>query len=194
MRSSLAATERPHFRAPFADSVYPGVAFAPFPDELRDDEPGGVRALESVARLLDEGAPNGDAIGTIVVEPVQARGGARVPPEGFMAALTALARERSVLIVADEIFTGLGRCGATLASPRVGLEPDVICLGKGLGGGLPISACVADRSIMDAWPPSDGEAIHTSTFLGHPLSCAAAVAVLDSFEAEGVAAGWFRQL
>lgn len=184
----LAVTERARFRAPFADRLYGGVAFAPFPDPLRGGEDAAPRALERVREILRAGAPNGDAIGTVIVEPVQARAGARVPPAGFMAALSELARARDALVVADEIFTGLGRCGAPLASPRVGLEPDVVCVGKALGGGLPISACLASARVMDAWPPSDGEAIHTSTFLGHPLACAAALAVLDAHESGGVPA------
>lgn len=175
---SLAVTERAHFRAPFAGRTYEGVAFAPFPDVVR---PGatGESALEHARALLRSGAPNGDPIGAVVVEPVQARGGARIPPAGFMAELGAMARAAGALVIADEIMTGLGRCGAVLASERVGLEPDIVCLGKALGGGLPLSACVAPASVMDAWPSSDGEAIHTSTFLGHPLACAVAVAFLD---------------
>ena len=160
---SLSVTERPHFRRPFAHRAYGG-------------------------RLLDQGAPNGDPIGTVVVEPVQARGGARVPPAGYMAELSGLARERDVLVVADEIFTGMGRCGAIFASHLVGLDPDVICVGKALGGGMPISACLAPAHVMDAWPASGGEAIHTSTFLGHPLACAAAVGVLDEIESGAVPA------
>jgi 4-aminobutyrate aminotransferase/(S)-3-amino-2-methylpropionate transaminase len=183
---ALSVTRRDHFRAPFADRVYGGVAFAPFPDTVRDEEPGGAASLRRVAELLREGAPNGDPIGTLIVEPVQARGGARVPPEGFMAALSDLAAEHGVLIVADEIFTGLGRCGSMFASTRVGLRPDVVCVGKALGGGLPLSACMAPVSVMDAWPPSTGEAIHTSTFLGHPLACTAGLAVLDSFDVDAV--------
>lgn len=179
---SLATTERGHFRRPFADWLYGGVAFAPFPDPLRDAGAPGEEALARVRELLRNGAPNGDPIGTIIVEPVQARGGARVPPEGFMAELTRLASDADVLIVADEIFTGMGRCGALLASPLVGLEPDVVCIGKVLGGGLPISACLAPPRVMDAWPPSSGEAIHTSTFLGHPLACATAIAVIDELD------------
>ena len=185
---ALSVTRRDHFRAPFASRVYGGVAFAPFPDVIRDEEPGGAASLRRVAELLDSGAPNGDAIGTIIVEPVQARGGARVPPDGFMASLSDLASERGVLVIADEIFTGLGRCGAMFASDRVGLRPDVICAGKALGAGLPLSACMAPARVMDAWPRSTGEAIHTSTFLGHPLACAAGVAVLDSFDIDAVPA------
>lgn len=185
---SLAATEREHFRSPFAGRVYRGVAFAPFPDRLHDGEPDGKASLARVGELLERGAPNGDAIGTLLIEPVQARGGARIAPRPFMEELSRLAAEQGVLVIADEIMTGLGRCGSMFASSRVGLTPDVICLGKALGGGLPISACMAPRHVMDAWPPSDGEAVHTSTFLGHPLSCAAALSVLDTFDLDAVAA------
>jgi 4-aminobutyrate aminotransferase-like enzyme len=177
---SLAVTKRVHFRDRFGPRLYEGVAFAPFPDAVRDDEPGGARSLRVVEELLDRGAPNGDAIGTIVVEPVQARGGARVPPDGYMAALSDLADAYDVAIVADEIFTGVGRCGAMFASERVGLRPDIVCIGKALGAGLPLSACIAPAEIMDAWPESTGEAVHTSTFLGHPLACAAALGVLEA--------------
>jgi 4-aminobutyrate aminotransferase/(S)-3-amino-2-methylpropionate transaminase len=185
---SLAVVDRAHFRAPFAERLYAGVAFAPYPDPVRDTEPGGAASLRAVEVLLQRGAPNGDPIGTVIVEPVQARGGARVPPKGFMAELSALAARHGALVVADEIMTGMGRCGALLASQRVGLVPDLVCVGKALGGGLPISACVGPARVMDAWPPSDGEAIHTSTFLGHPIACAAALAVLATLEAEAVAA------
>jgi 4-aminobutyrate aminotransferase-like enzyme len=185
---SLAATDRDLFRSPFLRRMYGGVAFAPFPDPLRHGADAARRSLDAVRAILDRGAPNGDPIGTVVVEPVQGRAGVRVPPEGFMADLSALARERGALVVADEIFTGMGRCGALYASELVGLEPDLTCVGKALGGGMPLSACLGRASVMDAWPESCGEAIHTSTFLGHPLSCAAGMAVLELLEIENVAA------
>jgi 4-aminobutyrate aminotransferase/(S)-3-amino-2-methylpropionate transaminase len=97
-----------------------------------------------------------------------------------MASLSQIAAESGALVIADEVLTGLGRCGALLASNRVGLEPDIVCVGKALGGGMPISACLARREVMDAWPESRGEAIHTSTFMGHPIACAAALAVLET--------------
>jgi len=183
---ALAATDRDLFRAPFAPRLYPGVAFAPFPDPVRHGAEAGRRSLAEVERILAEGAPGGDPIGAVLVEPVQGRAGVRVAPDGFMARLSALAREAGALVVADEVFTGMGRCGAFTASERVGLEPDLLCLGKALGGGLPLSACLGPRRVMDTWPESGGEAIHTSTFLGHPLACAAGIAVLDAMEAEGV--------
>ncbi len=183
---ALAATDRDHFRGPFKERLYSGVAFAPFPDSLRDGKAASQISLDRVAELLALGAPSGAPIGAVIVEPVQGRAGARVAPDGFMSRLSRLAAEAGALVVADEIFTGVGRCGSFFASPRVGLEPDVICLGKALGGGLPMSACLGSRPVMDAWPETEGEAIHTSTFLGHPLGCAAALAVLDAIDAEGV--------
>jgi len=183
---ALAATERPHFRAPFAGRVYAGVAFAPFPDSVRDDSDAASVIISKVGALLSRGAPNGDPIGAVIVEPVQARGGARVPPPGFMAALSELAHGAGALVIADEIMTGLGRCGALLASTPVGLEPDIICLGKALGCGLPLSACLASAEVMDAWPESGGEAVHTSTFLGHPLACALAIDFLESLQSDAL--------
>ena len=106
-------------------------------------------------------------------------------PHGFMSRLSQVAADAGALVIADEVLTGMGRCGSLLASDRVGLKPDLICLGKALGGGLPLSACVGRRAVMDAWPASTGEAVHTSTFLGHPLACATSLAVLEVLEAEG---------
>jgi len=184
---SLAVTERPHFREPFSRRVYEGVGFVPFPGTSLPDDGDGSVCLERVREFLTKAAPNGDPIGAVIIEPVQARGGARIAPPGFMAALSDLVHEAGALVIADEIMTGLGRCGATFASGRVGLSPDIVCLGKSLGGGLPISATIAPAQIMNAWPESDGEAIHTSTFLGHPLASAVAVEVLGAIERQGVA-------
>ena len=183
---SLAATARQTFRRPFAKRLYRGVAFAPYPLAGARGATSATLALEFVRRALRDGAPNGDPIGAVVIEPVQGRAGARVAPAGFMADMSALAREAGALVIADEILTGMGRCGAMLASARVGLRPDLVCVGKALGAGLPLSACMGTRAVMDAWPESDGEAVHTSTFLGHPLACAAALAALDRFGPESV--------
>ena len=184
---SLAVTEREHFRAPFSQRLYGGVAFVAFPDRARDGDRGAKAALKEACTTLESGAPNGDPIGAVIVEPVQGRAGARLAPDGFMASLSEIAAESGALVIADEILTGLGRCGAQLASDLVGLEPDIVCVGKALGGGIPISACLSRREVMDAWPESSGEAIHTSTFLGHPLACVAALAVLETLEGECVA-------
>lgn len=183
---ALSATHRSHFRAPFSERTYEGVSFAPFPDPRRGAT-ALTRSLDFVSKALDAGAPNGHAIGAVLVEPVQGRAGVRVPPEGFLERLGALVHDRGAIVIADEVFTGLGRCGTALASTALGLEADLVCLGKALGGGFPLSACLGDSSVMDAWPESDGEAMHTSTFLGHPVACAAGAAILDVLESEGLA-------
>jgi len=188
---ALAPTHRRDFRDPFAGRTWGGVVWAPYPGTEAD--PDGSRALERVAGWLDRGievAGERVPVGAVIVEPVQARGGVRVlggdhaPDLGR--ALSDLVAASPALLVADEIFTGLGRCGAMLASARVGLCPDVIALGKVLGGGLPLSACVGAPTVMDAWPRSTGEAIHTSTFLGHPLACTAGEAMLRHEVAAGL--------
>ena len=185
---SLAATSRELFRRPFEGRLYPGVSFVPFPD-ARLQGPGAAEAcLRRIGEVLAEGAPGGTPIGAVLVEPIQGRAGVRMPPPGFMSALSTLAAEAGTLVVADEVLTGMGRCGPMLASELVGLRPDIVCLGKALGSGMPVSACFADSAVMAAWPGSGGEAIHTSTFLGHPLSCAAALAALKAVGPEERAA------
>jgi 4-aminobutyrate aminotransferase/(S)-3-amino-2-methylpropionate transaminase len=90
------------------------------------------------------------------------------------------------LLILDEIFTGMGRTGHWFACQREGLLPDLLCVGKGLGGGFPISACMGSAAVMDAWGASTGEAIHTQTFLGNPTGCAMALATLGVIEDEGL--------
>ena len=177
---ALAATYRDDFRAPFQRRLYDGVAFVPFP-VLREEASS---SLASCERVFERGTPSGAPVGAVLVEPVQGRGGVRVPSPGFLRELCALARRHGVVVVADEVFTGLGRCGAMFAGPSLGLEADLICLGKALGGGFPLSACLGTAEVFDAWPESGGEALHTSTFLGHPVACAASLAFLDLVEEE----------
>jgi len=196
---ALSTTARRYFRGPFESRLFGGVAFAPFPDP-RDGAEGAARALAAVERALHEGAPGGHPVGAVIFEPIQARAGVRVPPNGFLSAVAARARAAGAVVIADELFTGAGRCGGFLASDAAGFVPDLVCLGKALGGGLPLSACIGSADVMDAWPPSPGEALHTSTFLGHPLACAAALAMLDLLDgglgarAERVGDTLFRKL
>lgn len=181
---ALAATARAEFRAPFGERVYGGVGFLPFPGT--GDAVGPDEALTVARRILEEGAPNGDPVGAVIVEAVQGRAGVRIFPEGFLAELAGVARDAGALLVLDEVFTGFGRTGRLFAFEHEGVVPDLLCVGKALGGGLPVSACMGRTSVMDAWPPSEGEALHTSTFLGHPLGAAAALAFLDLLEAEAL--------
>ena len=167
---ALNATHREHFRRPFRRQLREFAVFAPFPDA---DAPRCAREVEqALTRWLRSGR-----IGAVLVEPIQARGGIRVPPVDFLPTLRRLCDAHGVLLVLDEIYTGFGRTGKWFACEHSGVVPDLICLGKALTGGFPLSACVGRAGLMDAaWPASDGEAIHTSTFLGHPVGCAMALA------------------
>jgi 4-aminobutyrate aminotransferase/(S)-3-amino-2-methylpropionate transaminase len=183
---------RPAFREPFADQLNPHVAFAPYP---RDE-----RSLRDAIASVDRSLRTGD-VGAVLVEPILGRGGCVVPPPAFLPALREACDRAGALLVIDEIWTGLGRCGAWLAAQKRGVVPDVVCLGKGLGGGLPISACVATDRAMAAWGAHGGATIHTATHFGAPLACAAALAVLDAVDsgglaerAEGAGARWMEAL
>ena len=164
---ALDCTWRSDFKLPFEARLPGATRFARYGD------------LDDVRRVAD--LP-GEAIGAVLVEPVQGRGGERVPPNGFLTGLRALCDERGWLLVADEIYTGLGRTGARFACDHEGVIPDLLCIGKGLASGMPLSACLGLAACFDAWPRSTGEALHTQTFLGHPASCAAALASLDVSE------------
>lgn len=122
-------------------------------------------------------------IGAVLVEPIQGRGGVIVPPDDFLPGLRAFCDRHGLLLIFDEIMTGFGRTGKWFACEHWNVVPDLICVGKGMTGGFPISACIGRARVMDAWPESKGEAIHTSTFLGHPLGCAMSLAAIKEIEA-----------
>ncbi|HEX5726492.1 MAG TPA: aspartate aminotransferase family protein [Longimicrobiaceae bacterium] len=178
---ALSVSGREDFRAPFAAQL-PGIGvLAPYPDGEREE--AGAAALREAERLLD--APDA-GIGAVLVEPVQGRGGDVVPPANFLPGLRRLCDERGVLLVCDEVYTGFGRTGRWFACEHWGVVPDLLVVGKGLTGGLPFSACIGTDAAMEAWPRSTGEALHTSTFLGHPLGCAAALAAIAVLREEGL--------
>jgi 4-aminobutyrate aminotransferase/(S)-3-amino-2-methylpropionate transaminase len=169
---ALNATHREHFRGPFHSQLREFGHFVTFPMM------GQARVAEVASRIRQ--IFRREKIGAILVEPIQARGGINVPPPEFLPLLRKLCDEHGALLVLDEIYTGFGRTGKWFACEHSGVIPDLICLGKALAGGFPISACIGRASIMDAaWPASDGEAIHTSTFLGHPVGCAMALAQIN---------------
>jgi 4-aminobutyrate aminotransferase-like enzyme len=125
----------------------------------------------------------------ILLEPVQGRGGYRCPPVGWIRSLRDICDAHGVLLIFDEIFTGFGRCGELFLSGSSacdGVVPDLLCLAKGLTSGFPLSVCIGTEEVMGAWGLSAGEAIHTSTFLGHPVGCAAGLAVTDLFRDHGL--------
>lgn len=120
-------------------------------------------------------------IGAVLVEPIQGRGGIVVPPIGFLTELRKWCEATGALLVFDEIYTGFLRTGNMFACEREGVVPDLICLGKALAGGFPISVCVGKAEVMDEWPATHGEALHTSTFLGNPMGCAMAIEAIRRY-------------
>jgi len=178
---ALQATWRKDFRAPFAAQLRQLTTFLPYPRQSRD-----LADLERRLRKLLRGGE----FGAMLVEPVQARGGIVCPPVGFLRMLRRHASKSGALLIVDEIFTGFWRTGRMFAVEHSGVVPDLICLGKALTGALPLSACVAKKSVMKSWPKSRGESIHTTTFLGNPLACAAALASIRAWRSPS----WKRRL
>ena len=189
---ALNATHRDFFRGPFRAQLREFGHFAPFPNnsegralrvpkngDIRDSCNSSLRNVETCIRKLFRR----ESIGAILVEPIQARGGINIPPPEFLPLLRKLCDEHGALLILDEIYTGFGRTGKWFACEHSDVVPDLICLGKALTGGFPLSACVGRADLMDAaWPASRGEAMHTSTFLGNPVGCAMALAQIKEIK------------
>lgn len=154
---------KPAFAEPFKDILHPNVTHLPFEAPLED-----------VARVLSSGT-----VGLVLVEPVQARGGCRAADPEWLRGLSVLTRDMECVLAFDEIYSGFGRTGAPFACTEIDVIPDLVCVGKALGGGFPISACVGTPRVMGTWGASAGEALHTQTFLGHPPACAAGLVTLS---------------
>jgi 4-aminobutyrate aminotransferase-like enzyme len=181
---ALNATQRPLFREPFRNQLKEFGTFLPWPPCGTFDCPCTGSTCHPLLQLeadLRRHLRTG-RIGAILVEPIQARGGIRIPHPDFLPLLRRMATEHGALLILDEIYTGFGRTGRWFATEHSGVVPDLICLGKALTGGFPLSACVGRADVMDQWPPTQGEAIHTSTFVGHPVGCAMALAQLTELE------------
>ena len=164
---ALSVSGREAFRAPFAP-LLTDVVHAPFGD------------LDALAALAGDAA-------AVIVEPVQGEGGVNVPPDGYLRGVRDVCDRSGAVFIADEVQTGLGRCGALFACDLAGVVPDVMTLAKGLSGGvMPIGAYIARP---DVWNRAYGKAplLHTSTFGGNPLACAAALAALDVLVEDGLA-------
>jgi len=187
---AAACTDFPKLREPFAALHAARVTRLPFPDPRGDFDQD--RADADVARVeaaLAAPGPDGTRIGAVLVEPVQYRGGARAFPTRVLQGMARACRAHGALLILDEVATGCGRTGQPWACQGAGVVPDLLCVGKGLGGGMPIAACIGARATMERWRPEPpGEAMHTSTALGHPVACAAACAVLAIIEEQGLVA------
>ncbi|HDM45193.1 MAG TPA: aspartate aminotransferase family protein [Candidatus Bathyarchaeota archaeon] len=154
---ALSATWNMKYRKPFRQVIHPNVKFVPFGD----------------AEALRETVSNNTA--AVIVEPIQGEGGVNIPPNGYLTEVQEICREKDVLLIVDEIQTGLGRTGKLWACQHWKVEPDVMCLAKGVAGGVPMGVTLARREVMDSLKVGE----HTSTFGGNPLACAAASATID---------------
>lgn len=179
---ALAGTHRGHFRDPFRSQLREFGHFVPYPNCQNCRCPDrNCNAIDPIEAQMDQIA-SVHPIGAVLVEPVQARGGIRIPSRQFLPRLRDWCDRFGAVLIVDEIYTGFGRTGTWFATEQVGVVPDLICLGKALTGGFPLSACVGRTQVMDAWPTSTGEAIHTSTYLGHPVGCAMALAQIAELQ------------
>ena len=156
--------------------MLPGIFHTMYPDPLRQ----GPRALSMAMEHLDylfHHMVSPSEVAAIVVEPIQGEGGYIVPPPGFLAALREVCDKHGILLVFDEVQSGMGRTGKLFAWQHEGVEPDVITLAKGIASGMPLCAMIASEAVMH-WLPGS----HASTFGGNPVACAAANATLDLLE------------
>ncbi|ERN45509.1 acetylornithine aminotransferase [Prescottella equi NBRC 101255 = C 7] len=158
---ALALTGQPDKRAPF-EPMPPGVEHIPYGD------------LEALDRAVDEDTA------AVFLEPIMGEGGVVVPPEGYLAGARKITAERGALLVLDEVQTGIGRTGWFYAHQAAGIVPDVMTLAKGLGGGMPIGACIATGAAAELFGPGK----HGTTFGGNPVCAAAALAVLKTIAAD----------
>ncbi|MBS7649467.1 MAG: aspartate aminotransferase family protein [Candidatus Bathyarchaeia archaeon] len=154
---ALSATWNPKYREPYRNLINPNFKFVPF------------GKLEKVEGAITKNTA------AIIVEPIQGEGGIHVAPQGFLEGLRELCDENNVILIFDEVQTGFGRTGRMWASEHWNVTPDIMCIAKAMGGGLPIGATLAREDVMDSIKIGE----HTSTFGGNPLACAAACAVID---------------
>jgi 4-aminobutyrate aminotransferase len=163
----------------------PGVTHVPYPNPYRPLLAGadqGKAVLDYIRMLFERNVPPSE-VAAILIEPLQGEGGYLVPPPGFLAGLRALCDEHGILLIFDEVQSGVGRTGRMFACEHDGVRPDIMTSAKGLGSGMPIGAIIAKKKIMEQWK----RGAHGNTFGGNPLSCAAAIATLDLVKSEYMA-------
>ena len=159
-----------------------GLILLPYPDPYRPykDDPTGNTILAELEKRFETDCPPGD-VAAIFIEPIQSDGGLLVPPDGFMKKLAALCQSHGILVVCDEVKVGLGRSGKLHCFEHEDFLPDIVTLGKGLGGGLPLSAAIGPASVFDFASSFSMQTLH-----GNPICTAVGHAVLDTIENDGL--------
>jgi 4-aminobutyrate aminotransferase len=176
------AVQRKHF-----GSLLAGVFHTPYPDSYRGaygvrPEHAAADALTHVERELFKRLVDPEDVAAIFIEPIQGEGGYVPAPAEFLQGLEKLCRRHGILLVVDEVQSGMGRTGKWWASDHAGIEPDIICTAKGIASGMPLGAVIAKADVMD-WKPG----AHASTFGGNPVAVAAALATIDLLNRELIA-------
>jgi 4-aminobutyrate aminotransferase len=167
-------TSKTSYRAGYAP-LPAGIFVAPFPDPLAADEDAEIdRALAGLDHLLAAQTSPGETA-AMIIEPVLGEGGYIPAPNRFLQGVAERCATHGILFVADEVQTGFGRTGKMFAVEHAGIEPDVLCMAKGIASGFPISALGARAELMGDWPKGS----HGGTFGGNPIGCAAALATID---------------
>ena len=169
------------------EPLLPGVYFAPYPaayPEFDGDEERASTAAMGILRSLLASIIAPSQVGSILIEPVRGEGGYNPAPASFLRALRTLCDEHGIMLIADEVQTGFARTGRMWGFEESGIVPDVVVLAKAIANGLPLSAIVASRSVMERW----GKSAHGSTYGGNPVACAAGIAVLETIADEGLVA------
>ncbi|HEY7464828.1 MAG TPA: aminotransferase class III-fold pyridoxal phosphate-dependent enzyme [Candidatus Limnocylindria bacterium] len=168
------------------DPLLPGVHFAPYPYVLRNptgaDEKSALAFSLAGLEELFATVVYPEDVAAMVVEPVLGEGGYVVPPDGFLPALREIADRHGILLVADEVQSGVGRTGHMWASEWTGTRPDILVMAKGIASGMPLSGIMARRELLERFGPGS----HGGTYGGNAVACAAALATLDVIAAEGL--------
>src|SRR5262244_3467217 len=176
---SLTAS-KPQQRRRFAPLV-PGVTHVPFPDVYRKGESDALACAQFIENKLFKTTLPPEEVAAIFVEPVQGEGGYVIAPSVFMQELRRICDRHGILLVVDEVQSGVGRTGKWWAVEHTGVQPDIVCSAKGIASGMPLGVVISKASVMD-WVPGS----HASTFGGNPVCIAAALATLDVIEEEGL--------
>lgn len=161
----------------------PGVTHVPYPNSYRplfSGEDQGKAVLDYIENVLFRSNLPASEVAGILIEPFQGEGGYLLPPPGFLAGLRALCDRHGILLIFDEVQSGIGRTGKMFASQHDEVRPDIVTLAKGLGSGMPIGLVIAKKRHMEKW----GRGAHGNTYGGNPVCCAAALATIDLVQGE----------
>ncbi len=169
---SLSLTDR-FQKKYFSPFLYKKIIRMTFPGDKISAE----KTLEDVKKSLKK-----YPVSCLILEPIQGRGGIKFPPLFFLKELKRICRSEDVILIFDEIFIGLGRTGKIFAYQWYNVKPDIICIGKGIASGFPLSICAGKKSLMSVWNKEERETLHASTFSGHPFICYIALEVLKKLQ------------